>query len=349
MEATDGLNTPVNSHDSDGPMDGQIVGFSPGLQAISHTVIRDPAVLCEALNQSAPIRYCRSLVAQRACLHRVGYLTIDKTVVVSHTGTDTDFLVEDNPNLHLLIQFDGQLKLSSAGGAIILRKGGTALLPTGLRRCHGSHSLASVSLETIAVARAAAAMAGSEGVREKDRRALQLFEPPCLDRGPEAWAIHSLLHHIDACEATGPQIATRLGLDDVLHRLAAGLLRPELLSAEPSDLQRYRDREGRSSFDSLIDYMRANLDQPLRLSDLETRSHYSRRALQYTFRERLNCTPRQWIREQRLARALSKLQGGQPRPSVQAVALACGYRHMSLFAKDFRERFGISPSEARRR
>ena len=57
---------------------------------------------------------------------------------------------------------------------------------------------------------------------------------------------------------------------------AAALLDPELLVVEPADLGRCWERDGRGSFDELIDYIRANLDQPLRLSDLEARSHYSK-------------------------------------------------------------------------
>ncbi|MFM9102847.1 MAG: hypothetical protein ACKOPS_16610 [Cyanobium sp.] len=79
-----------------------------------------------------------------------------------------------------------------------------------------------------------------------------------------------------------------------------------------ADRRRIHGRAGGSSFDELIDTIRANLDQPLRLSDLEARSHYSSCALQYAFRERLGCTPRQWIREQRLEQAVAQLeQGGQ--------------------------------------
>ena len=109
----------------------------------------------------------------------------------------------------------------------------------------------------------------------------------------------------------------------------------------------YRTPDGRRSFDDLIDYIRAHLDQPLRLSDLEAQSHYSRRALQYAFRERLNSTPKQWIREQRLALALEELRR-EPRRSIQAVALSCGYLRVSHFSQDFKTRFGISPSQARR-
>lgn len=127
-----------------------------------------------------------------------------------------------------------------------------------------------------------------------------------------------------------------------------GLLHPALLSEDLPDLLRYRDPEGRSSFDALIDDIRANLHKPLRLSDLEAQSRYSRRALQYAFRERLNSTPKQWIREQRLGRARAMLQSEGKRPTVGEVALQCGYLQLAHFSADCRKRFGNSPSQVRR-
>jgi transcriptional regulator GlxA family with amidase domain len=130
--------------------------------------------------------------------------------------------------------------------------------------------------------------------------------------------------------------------------LVATMLQPALLVQEPArDLQRWRERDGRQAFDELIDYIRANLDQPLHLSELEARSHYSSRALQYAFRQRLGCTPRQWIREQRLERAMAQLELGGRGCSIRMIALACGYRHMGLFSSDFKKRFGLTPSAAR--
>ena len=140
----------------------------------------------------------------------------------------------------------------------------------------------------------------------------------------------------------------RLGLDDQIHRVAATMIQPKLLHEEAGDLGRVRERGGRDAFDELIDYIRANLDQPLRLSDLEARSHYSRRSLQYSFQERLGCSPKQWIREQRLAMALEQLQADGKRPTVKNVALACGYLNTPHFSTDFKRRYGITPAQASR-
>jgi AraC-like DNA-binding protein len=43
-----------------------------------------------------------------------------------------------------------------------------------------------------------------------------------------------------------------------------------------------------------------------------------------------------------------RLREETPRPSVAAVALACGYGNVGHFSRDFRRCFGINPSQARR-
>lgn len=321
-------------------------GVSPSLSHVPHQALRDPADLYAALQRSAPIRHCHSLVPERLFLHEVGYVDLGGAVLVSQSGTATDFLVEHTPHLHLLAVFHGQIALDTAAGALTLARQGAALLPTGLRRTQGNHSLASISLEPAQLAFAAAAMAGRP--RERTLSPQEHFPALTLPPGSlQGEAIHSLLRTIDACRAMGPAVASHLGLGDVIHRNAAALLQPAILQDDPADLLRYRDPDGRRSFDDLIDYIRAHLDQPLRLSDLEAQSHYSRRALQYAFRERLNSTPKQWIREQRLVLALEELRR-EPRRTIQAVALSCGYLRVSHFSQDFKTRFGISPSQARR-
>lgn len=100
----------------------------------------------------------------------------------------------------------------------------------------------------------------------------------------------------------------------------------------------------RDAFEALIAYINANLDQPLNLTLLQNHIHYSRRALQYAFRQRLGCTATQWIRGQRLDKARRLLGYAAQGESVASIAQACGYRSMSLFSIEFQQRFHIKPS-----
>jgi transcriptional regulator GlxA family with amidase domain len=101
----------------------------------------------------------------------------------------------------------------------------------------------------------------------------------------------------------------------------------------------------KDAFDRLIVYIRDNLDQPLNLTLLEKRSSYSRRALQYAFKERLGCTATQWIRAQRLDLAHQLLRNPAPGDTVASIAQASGYRSMGLFSIEFQQRFHIKPSQ----
>jgi len=140
-------------------------------------------------------------------------------------------------------------------------------------------------------------------------------------------------------------VVDRLQLDDLIYRLLAAMIFPELREETSFERLTQRIEAGRDSFDELLDFIKANLGEPLNLTQLELHSHYSRRALQYTFRERMGCTPLQWIRNQRLDAARLKLQNPAPGQSVASISTACGYRTQSLFSVDFQQRFHIRPSQ----
>ncbi len=140
-------------------------------------------------------------------------------------------------------------------------------------------------------------------------------------------------------------LVDRLQLDDQIYRLIAAMLLPDLRLETPLDRLTQKDQQGRDAFDELIDYIKLNLAEQLNLTMLESQSHYSRRALQYAFRERLGCTATQWIRNQRLDLARSHLQNPAPGDTVASIASLCGYRSLSLFSVDFQQRFHVKPSQ----
>jgi transcriptional regulator GlxA family with amidase domain len=101
-------------------------------------------------------------------------------------------------------------------------------------------------------------------------------------------------------------------------------------------------------FEVLIDWIEANCHRPLSLSDLEKQSHYSRRSLQYAFRQRFGCGPMQYIRRQRLALAKQRLLAPRPGTTVTSVAQECGYLSVANFRRYYQQRFGETPSGALR-
>ena len=71
----------------------------------------------------------------------------------------------------------------------------------------------------------------------------------------------------------------------------------------------------------------------------------SQRHLSRLFAATVACSPRSWLKEQRLHRARHLLAGAH---SVKEVAYHLGFRNTSQFSRDFRKRFGVNPSQLMR-
>lgn len=322
---------------------------SPGLRNFNHLWFEEPERVFAAVRPVASVKHFRPGENGKPFYQFVGLLPINHTQLMCFGSADVQLAVEGCPSIHLVACFAGTRRVRPSGGEVQCIGGGVLLLPPGDRETHRGNSKALFRLEPSQIAQAAAAMAGVEdGVSWRPSAWWRAFQPRAWARGSTALQIHALIRYIDACMAVDPALPAQLGLDDVLHRQVASLLDPSLLLEGPRDREGLQTQEGKSAFDDLLDYIRQNLGQPLRLSDLEDRSHYSRRALQYAFRHHLHCTPKQWIRQERLKVAMEQLREGNGSSSVRTVALGCGYRSLSLFSADFKRQFGCTPSLARR-
>gem|GEM_PF-685178 len=97
-----------------------------------------------------------------------------------------------------------------------------------------------------------------------------------------------------------------------------------------------------------VDFMHANMHQPLTLSDVAEATGVSMRSLQYGFRRFRNNTPLAYLREIRLEAAHSELSSPLNRLSIKDVALKWGFTHMGHFAARYRAAYGETPSETAR-
>lgn len=161
--------------------------------------------------------------------------------------------------------------------------------------------------------------------------------------------LHGLLMqtmaYAEQCLAIGGEIHPMLRLDDLIRRLIVMLLLPGLFEPAAAVAQ------NSESFvhQELVTWLLAHLQEPISLSDMEQRSNYSRRALQYAFKQRFGCGPMQWLRQQRLAKAKALLEGSGRQLSLQGVAQACGYLSQASFRRDFMARYGETPFRLQRR
>ncbi len=117
----------------------------------------------------------------------------------------------------------------------------------------------------------------------------------------------------------------------------------------PQDRQRLplRARLGvqNSKVLSIIEYMEANIAEPLPLVDIAGYVGLSRRQIERLFQQHMGRSPARYYLEVRLDRARHLLvQSSLP---VVDVAIACGFVSASHFSKCYREMYGKSPLQER--
>ena len=302
--------------------------------------------------------------AARADWHYGYGLAVGGLTIVAGVGCSagTTLCQPDLPMV--LLGYGGELELQYQGRSWSLRSG-ECLVISGRKSgpnpssnsgselvwSRGPYSLVSFHFEWPCVLEAIRLMGGLAPAGAEDELGLKGFDCWSVPTDPLPASLQAMVRELiekaDRLVEINPIWLDKLQLEDQIYRHLAAMLVPELCQGGAVDRLRQREREGRDGFDELIDYIKANLDQPLNLTLLESRSHYSRRALQYAFRERLGCTPTQWIRTQRLDLARQLLENPHPTDSVTSIATATatGYRSLSLFSVDFQQRFHIKPSD----
>ncbi len=125
-----------------------------------------------------------------------------------------------------------------------------------------------------------------------------------------------------------------------MDTLAAVLCRAVVRKAENSTPSESSDWLQRT-----LEYIHANLGEPLELEDLAAASGYSVGHFQRSFKARMGTTPWQYVTDQRPDLALIYLR--ESRHSIGEIAGLTGYRDQLYFSRAFRKHYGCSPSEWR--
>ena len=110
---------------------------------------------------------------------------------------------------------------------------------------------------------------------------------------------------------------------------------------------RYELPRSNDSLAPLLDWMLANLDQPLGVEALATRAATSLRTFARRFREQTGTTPLQWLLTARVRLAQELLETSAS--SVDEIAIATGFEAPGTFRTRFQQIVGVSPSTYRRR
>jgi len=94
------------------------------------------------------------------------------------------------------------------------------------------------------------------------------------------------------------------------------------------------------------EYVHAHLAEPLSMASLTAASGVSVSTLTRAFRHHHDMGPIAYVRRQRLIRARNELVRAEATTgAVTRAALACGFAHLSRFAKAYADLFGELPSE----
>jgi AraC-like DNA-binding protein len=142
-----------------------------------------------------------------------------------------------------------------------------------------------------------------------------------------------------------PNELLRAAYDEILLHGLVSLLGP-LLCGEPPLKQ---TDPGPAHVQRACELIRARVAEPIRIAEIARELGISPRHLQSGFRRHLGMTPHRFLRDCRLDEAHRLLSAASPGHTTTAIAYDCGFGHLSDFARDYRSRFGESPSETLRR
>jgi AraC-like DNA-binding protein len=94
-----------------------------------------------------------------------------------------------------------------------------------------------------------------------------------------------------------------------------------------------------------IDYMHANLAEPITISDIAEGTGIAGRTLFQYFRHFKGTSPMRYLREQRFEKVRDALQRAEPKEGVATIAASWGFAHLGRFAVEYRRRYGETPSQ----
>ena len=93
-------------------------------------------------------------------------------------------------------------------------------------------------------------------------------------------------------------------------------------------------------------YIRENAGHPLTLSQLSERFGYTKQYVIRIFRKQFHTTPTAFINDTKLSLAIRQLtESDSP---IEEIAHRCGFEDANYFSRQFKKKFGLSPSEYRK-
>lgn len=98
--------------------------------------------------------------------------------------------------------------------------------------------------------------------------------------------------------------------------------------------------------ETAIDYIIANLDEPIGLKDIAENIGVSQYHFVRLFRTTMGVTPYQYVREQRIRKSMQLLR--ESKLPIAEIAYECGFSSQQHFTTAFKGRFNVPPGQWRR-
>ncbi|MFF0813764.1 AraC family transcriptional regulator [Rhodococcus sp. NPDC003318] len=129
-------------------------------------------------------------------------------------------------------------------------------------------------------------------------------------------------------------------------RMFAAALLASFPNTSTSDTDVVRDTTGSEVLRRSVDFVEANADLDIGVTDIARAASSSVRAVQLAFRRELDTTPTRHLRQVRLERARRQLRDAEPGDgtTVTSVAMRWGFSRTSRFSEQYRAAFGEAPS-----
>ncbi|WP_264327974.1 helix-turn-helix domain-containing protein [Romeriopsis navalis] len=161
-----------------------------------------------------------------------------------------------------------------------------------------------------------------------------------LGEDPLIW--HMALALDQELELVGPD--SQLYAESMSMALAVHLIRR--YTPQPIVLQNYAGGLASHQLHRTIDYIQANLDQPLSLAKIAAVVQISPHYFATLFKQSIGVLPYQYVIQARIKRAQQLL--AKPELSIVEVSHSVGFQSQSHFTKVFRQQTNVTPKADRR-
>lgn len=141
-------------------------------------------------------------------------------------------------------------------------------------------------------------------------------------------------------EPVGYELLARNALSSVVLRLMADLPKG---AASLSGIALLREER----IKLMLDYIRSHLREEITVAQIASAASVSESECVRCFRGAIHTPPIQYVKQYRLQKAAELLKETDKR--INEIGEECGFQEMSYFAKAFRELYGLTPTEFRKR